>query len=158
MGRFPSTAMDMPQNGAYENRKLMDKDAAHLRGCLRSRTRIFLRIEQVYQAGLGSIRFSVQPLLRWLECNRSLGGGLGDYVLIVRAIYKWTRYGYGAATRDSLPLAEYLDGKRNCGQRTNANQRPSNRLALLGTKLVCKQERDARPKKSTCHGDETDFW
>src|SRR5215470_13964183 len=67
------------------------------RGVLRSRTRIFLRIEQVYQPGLGSIRFSVEPLLRWLKCNRSLGGGLGDYVLIVRAIYKWTRYGHGAA-------------------------------------------------------------
>jgi hypothetical protein len=61
------------------------------------------------------------------------------------------------ATRDSLPLAEYLDGERNCGQRTNANQRPPNCLALLGTKLVGKQERDARPKKSTCYGDESDF-
>ena len=58
---------------------------------------------------------------------------------------------------DSLPLAEYLDGERNCGQRTNANQRPPNRLALLSTKLVGKQERDARPKKSTCYGDEADF-
>ena len=55
--------MDMPQNGAYENRKLMGEDAAYLRGCLRSRTRIFLRIEQVYRAGRSSIQFSVEPLL-----------------------------------------------------------------------------------------------
>src|SRR5262245_45894723 len=96
--------------------------------------------------------FVVKILFRiWLRLCRA--------GLIVRAIHT---NGHAAvtmlATRDSPPLAEYLDGERNCSQRTNANQRPPNRLALLGTKLVGKQERDARPKKSTCYGDQTDFW
>ena len=100
----------------------------------------FYEIGQVYRAGAAAFDFSqasaplaVQPLVGWRRGIR------------VRHSHKWTRCGHNARN-PSLTAAyyEYLEGERNCGQRTNANQRPPNRLALLGTKLVGKQERDAR--------------